>query len=213
MIGKDEKKSILADIRSSVLNEVKEEVVEVKSEEKISISKKRRNRRKKGKKPTENSPIVEINKLAGVDPKVLAFREKYMEDEKNREFLSFRERAKIQGDEVFEEYEFLETRMKHTASRVLILEPSIDDIALRKGQKWFLIKSVYTDEYMQFVKEFGPRETKPREFMEFALKKCVLLPAMSEKELLSIPAGTLLTLYRTILDISDFNKMYKIVEV
>ncbi|MGL4449613.1 MAG: hypothetical protein ACRCTZ_00305 [Sarcina sp.] len=213
MLDKNEKESILASIRSSVLEEKKEEVVEtteVVKDEKISISKKRRNRNRNKKK---KNPIVQINELAGVDPSILAFKEKYMEDEKNREFLRFREVAKMQGDDVFDEIDFLSTRMKHTASRVLILEPSIDDLALKKGQKWFLIKSVYTDEYMQFVKEFGPRETKPKEFMEFAIKKCVLLPKMSEKELLSIPAGTLLTIYRTILDISDFNKMYKIVEV
>ncbi|MGL5716483.1 MAG: hypothetical protein ACRCXX_14200 [Cetobacterium sp.] len=215
MLGKNEKESILASIRSSVLEERKEEIVEKETissvpEEKISISKKRRSRNRNKKK---KSPIIKINELAGIDPKILSFKEKYMEDEKNREFLRFMNAAKIQGDEVFDEMEFFSVRMNHSASRVLILEPSIDDLALKKGQKWFLIKSINTDEYMQFVREFGPRETKPKEFMEFAIKKCVLLPKMDEKELLAIPAGTLLTIYRTVLDISDFNKMYKIVEV
>lgn len=219
MIGNEEKKSILDSIRNSVIKENEVEKLEEPKveEEKISISKKKRKNRNRNrnrnKKPVSNNPIVEVQKLTDMSPEILAFKEKYTEDLKNREFLEFRDKSELLGDEVFSETDFLETRMKHTTSRVVILEPSIDDLILKKGQKWFLLKSVYTKEYMEFVKEFGPRETKPKEFMEFALKKCVLLPKFEENEVLSLPAGTLLTLYRTILDISDFNKMYKIVEV
>jgi hypothetical protein len=199
--------------------EVKTEKTQVETNE-IEVSAKtlrnRARRKKKKEKIIENpeSKIVGIEKfLKPKTTEILLFKEKFCESETNREFLTLLDSANNSNDIAYTEEDFLEARSKHETARAIILDPSVDDIALGIGYKWFLVRPLYVNEYMDFVKEHGPRETKPKEFLEFCFEKCFLLPKMTNEQKSEVPSGTMLTLYRTILDISDFNKKYRIIEV
>lgn len=231
----DEKKLGLLDSIKNEFKKEKEQQLEVKEE--ISVSntevsaKTLRNRAKRQKRKearnkasvlSETKPILgepeifkklNIKKDPAKETKLLLFKEKFCEDETSREFLSLLDSANNSNDIAYTEEEFLEARMEHETARAVILDPSVDDIALGIGYKWFLVRPLYVDEYMEFVRNFGPRETKPKEFLEFCFQKCFLLPKMTDEQKAEVPSGTMLTLYRTILDISDFNKKYRIIEV
>lgn len=230
MLDKDKKDEMLDTIRKSLqaYHEKKDEIkntentestestvpVEKGNDKNFPISKNKRrnknrnrNRNKKNLANNEATPNIIPSDMSAI----LKFKEEYSSVERNRKFLEFLADSTEAGDETFSETDFLREKMKHSNSRVIILEPSVDDIALKKGYKWYFIKPLYVDEYMEFVKDFGPRETKPKEFLKYCLEKCLLLPNLKDEA--TLPSGTMLTIYRTILDISDFNKMYKIVEV
>lgn len=225
MVENQAKKSMLDAIRGELAKEKENETVheEIQVDEVNKKTLKNRERRQKKKlqkngKVLENKDSVKIETVSPIeqgvaDEKIRLFREKYIEREVNKEFLNLLELANSTNDEAFPEKDFLEAKIINASSRVVVLDPSTDDLALGKGYKWFLVRPLYVTEYMDFVKKFGPRESKPQEFLEFCFKKCLILPKMDDKQKEEIPSGTILTLYRTILDISDFNKKYRIIEV
>ncbi|MGL5712365.1 MAG: hypothetical protein ACRCX2_05045 [Paraclostridium sp.] len=232
MIEKEKKDDLINSIRGELAAK-KEDGVEIKENDKKEVSAKalrNRARRQRKKQMSQNQGLVneettsilsQIDKSKEVSKpltakdvsKILKFKEKFTSEEVNRDFLELLEKANTTNDIAYSEMDFLEARMEHETARVVILDPSVDDIALGIGYKWFLVRPLYVNEYMEFVSEFGPRETKPKEFLEFCFKKCFLLPKMTDQQKADVPSGTMLTLYRTILDISDFNKKYRIIEV
>lgn len=222
MLNNDKKDEMLETIRKSLkayhekdeakttLNAENAVLEENKNDKNFPISKNKNRNRNRNRNRNKNKKVIDDKKVEPADiDAILKFKEEYTSVEKNRKFLEFLSESTEAGDETFSEIDFLRERMKHSNSRVLVLEPSVDDIALKKGYKWYFIRPLYINEYMEFVKDFGPRETKPKEFLNFCISKCLLLP----NKKIDLPSGTMLTIYRTILDISDFNKMYKIVEV
>ncbi|MGL5717433.1 MAG: hypothetical protein ACRCX2_30750 [Paraclostridium sp.] len=219
MLENEKKKSMLDSIRGE-LNKEEVKAEETKAEE-VGVSEKtlrNRARRQKRKQQQINKSIPKeatINVVPDSERlvKLSNFKNKYIESEINKEFLDMLESANSSNDEAFSEDEFLEAKMNNSSARVVILDPSVDDISLGKGYKWFVVRPLFVNEYMDFIKKFGPRETKPQEFLEYCFKKCLILPKMTDEQKDDVPSGTILTLYRTILDISDFNKNYRIIEV
>ncbi|MGL5712417.1 MAG: hypothetical protein ACRCX2_05305 [Paraclostridium sp.] len=215
MLENEKKKSMLDSIR----NDIAKEVTEVKVEENEVSEKTLRNRARRQKKKNKNVAhkddvkIIKVNNGDEIKASISKFKEKYITNETNKEFLNLLESANNSNDEAFTEEDFLEAKMQNTSARVVVLDPSTDDLSLGKGYKWFLVRPLFVNEYMDFIKKFGPRENNPQEFLEFCFKKCLILPKMKDEEKDDIPSGTILTLYRTILDISDFNKKYRIIEV
>ncbi|MGL4987630.1 MAG: hypothetical protein ACRC5F_00045 [Cetobacterium sp.] len=215
MLENEKKKSMLDSIR----NDIAKEVTEVKVEENEVSEKTLRNRARRQKKKNKNIAhkddvkIIKVNNGDEIKASISKFKEKYITNETNKEFLNLLESANNSNDEAFTEEDFLEAKMQNTSARVVVLDPSTDDLSLGKGYKWFLVRPLFVNEYMDFIKKFGPRENNPQEFLEFCFKKCLILPKMKDEEKDDIPSGTILTLYRTILDISDFNKKYRIIEV
>lgn len=208
--------------RKDIIEQLKKENIEKKEikpqentelkKENFSISKNSNNKKKykKFKKAitTKETPTIEIK-----DDEFLRFKEEYLKDKTILEFIEYLESSKKRGDEVFEVDFMIKEKMKHPKIRVMIIEPSADDLALGKGNRFLLVKPIYQNEYMEFVKTFGPRESNPGKFMEFSILNGVIFPSISEEEVKKLPTGTALTIYRTITDISDFNKQIKILEM
>ncbi|MGL6099082.1 MAG: hypothetical protein ACRCZ9_03420 [Fusobacteriaceae bacterium] len=214
MLENETKKNMLDSIRGELK---KEPIVSNKTEEIVNKKTlKNRERRQKKKQINKSIPKIIIKQELGEEEKktrLTAFKLKYIEKEVNKDFLDLLNVANSSNDEAFSEEDFLEAKMENSSARVIVLDPSTDDIALGKGYKWYLVKPLYVTEYMDFVKKFGPRESFPQEFLEYCFKKCLILPKLTEEKKEEIPSGTILTLYRTMLDISDFNKKYRIIEV
>lgn len=146
-------------------------------------------------------------------PEFLAFKEKFMKEENVDTFFYLLEQNRKRGVDVFDDDFYIYHKMLDSKIKVVIIEPSEDEASQGKGGKFFLVKPIYSKEYNEFVKKYGPRNSNFEAYKDFTIKKGTLYPTITQKDIDIMTGGVANSLYKTINDISDFNTVYRIMEI
>lgn len=141
------------------------------------------------------------------------FKSEFIKDEKASNLILLFDKLRSEGVEIFDNDFFIYQKMKDNNIKIVLLENTYDDIMLNKKEKIFLVKGIYPNEYQEFIREHKSREANPVKFMEFVIEKGVLFPINKDDINKSFTSGEVLSLYDTIINMSDLNKRYKIIEV
>lgn len=148
------------------------------------------------------------------DPKFKEFKEEFFKSERNQTLILFFKELRDNGETIFEDDYFILQKMLNPKIQMIILEPSEGDIALGKKSVYYLIKPVTPKEYQNFIIKFQSKEKNPEEYMKFIIESGVIYPNNSKLEYNErYTSGEAITLYDTIVNISDLNKRYRIIEV
>lgn len=217
------KEDLFKDFLANKQKKSEERQKEIKDEETkkqdIKETSNTKNRRNKFKKQSKVVPVESESKDIKNDPyqeeSFLKFKEMFMSNQIVKDFMTSLDLYRERGFNMFENNDyFIKTKMDHPNCRAIIVEPSLSDIAVGKGGNVYIVKPMYKKEYTNFQKIVGDRSTHNEEFITYALLQCVLYPFnISESDIEKIGAGTIITLYNTISNLSDFNKNFTVVEV
>jgi hypothetical protein len=200
--------------KAEIIEKVEEKVEEVKEEK---TTKRRRSKKKvleevvKEEEKTEEA--TEEVQIVAVDPEFEAFKEKFLnssEGEDLKELIEFQQEI---GNDIFDLDFYLHHRYQDPRITGITIDPSADDIIRGGHYKFYLFKPMYNKEYVQFIKDYGSRESHPEEFMTRMFETCLLFPKLTKDQIEKLPIGTALSIYRSMLDISDFNKTFRVFEV
>lgn len=141
------------------------------------------------------------------------FKESFIKDEKVKNLLLLFDKLRSDGVKIFDNDFFIYQKMKDENIKLILMEPTTDDIMLNKKESMFLVKAIYPTEYQEFIKEYKSREANPVKFLEFVISKGVLYPTIKDDLNKSFTSGEVLSLYDTIINMSDLNKRYRVIEV
>lgn len=141
------------------------------------------------------------------------FKEEYLKDEKVKTLMLLFDKLRADGVEIFDNDFFIYQKMKDKNIKLVMLEPTYDDVMLNKKESIFLVKAIYPKEYQEYIKTYKSREADPIKFQEFVITKGVLFPVEKQDFNKTFTSGQVLSLYDTIINMSDLNKKYKIIEV
>jgi hypothetical protein len=146
-------------------------------------------------------------------PEFIAFKEKFLQEENVDILMEMFNQNRKNGAEIFDNDFYIYQKMLDKKIRLLIIEPSNDDVILNKKGQFFLVKPIYSKEYKSFVKEHGSRLTSPEEYEKFAVIHGTLFPKITEQTFETITAGVVNSLFETIDNLSDFQKTYRVMEI
>lgn len=206
--------------KSAIFNEFKkkkqEESLEINNEnavkEVVSVPElpkiKNKNKRKNKKRNK-----IEIKKVIEENSTFDKWKTQFLSNELNQEFMKTFEFYRANNFSIFSDEEFLENKFKHPLAKTIILDPNFSELNAGKGGDAYLIKPMYTDEYNWFLKNVGTRNDKPEEFLDYCLDKCILFPRYKKEEFDKRGVGTILALYKYILETSDLTKTIRVLEV
>lgn len=141
------------------------------------------------------------------------WKENFLKEQINQEFLSTLEFYRKRNFNLFSNDEYFEIKYNNPKARCVIVDPTNTDLNIGKGGDFYLIKGLTIFEYEKFIKEIGARDEHPEEFLRYTLENAVLYPSFKDIDLKEIGAGTIMTLYKNILDYSDLTKTVRIFEV
>lgn len=164
---------------------------------------------------TEETKIINI--IDEVDlyksPEFITFKEKFLQEENVDILMEMFKQNRKNGVELFDDDFYIYHKMLDKKIRLVIIEPSNDDVMLNKKGQFFLVKPIYSKEYKEFVKKFGSRMTAPEEYEKFAIINGTLFPKITEQTFETITAGVVNSLFETIDNLSDFQKTYRVLEI
>lgn len=216
------KEELFKDFLANKQKKSEERQKEVNKNEKVVPIKKNKKRKTKYNKP----PKMEQQKLFEVEEvkkennpyeteKFLKFKEMFTDNQIVKDFMTSLDLYRERGFNMFDTNDyFIKAKMEHPNCRAIIVEPSLADITVGKGGNVYIVKPMYKTEYTNFQKVIGDRTTHNEEFITYSLLQCTLYPEnMTESDIEKIGAGTIITLYNTISNLSDFNKNFTVVEV
>lgn len=190
---------------------INEEPEVIKGENKTTpVFKNNKNKKRKNKKNKTSDFIKVVEKT---ENKYEEWKKDFLSKDVNKEFISLLEFYRTKNFNIFSDEEFLQAKFKHPLSRTVILDPTLNDINAGKGGDAYIIKPLYMNEYNYFIRNVGPRDEKPEEFIQYAIEKCVLYPEMTKEKLDIIGAGSVIALYKYILEFSDLTKTIRVLEV
>lgn len=206
--------------------EKKQKQVEERQSKLENITPAKNKNNKKNKHNKNKQPVMEQQKLFDIEPvkknndpyqqeEFLVFKEEFMKNQIVKDFMTSLDMYRERGFNMFESNDFfIKAKMEHPDCRAIIVEPSIADISVGKGGSVYIVKPMYKKEYTTFQKVVGDRASHNEEFITFALLECILYPErITEPDIEKMGAGTIITLYNTISNLSDFNKNFTVVEV
>lgn len=172
---------------------------------KKNVRNKKRNNNKNIKPNISNDILDEYSK----------FKNEFLSNQVVKDFMTSLDLYRERGFNMFDDNEtFIKAKYEHPNCRAVIVEPSLADITVGKGGNVYIVKPMYQKEYMNFQKIIGDRATHNEEFITYSLMQCTLYPEnLTESDIEKIGAGTIITLYNTISNLSDFNKSFTVVEV
>lgn len=200
--------------KNAIFNEFKKKKEEEKKAEIVQLPK---NTKYQNKKKKNKNGKIEKNKLKVkalyINDSFEKWKENFLSNETNKDFIELIGFYKKNNFEIFTDEEFLKIKYEHPLTKVIILDPSFSELNVGKGGTTYLIKPLYTDEYNYFIKNIGTRDEKPEEFLKYCLEKSVLYPEFNNERYDKLGAGTILALYKYILEISDFTKTIRVLEV
>lgn len=157
---------------------------------------------------------TEMPNIIYSNPKFKEFKAEFLKEEKNKTLITFFDQMREDGAKIFENDFFIYQKMIDKHLKVILLEPSVDDIALGKKNRFFLVRPIYPNEYQSFITQFQSKEKYPDEYMKFIIETGVVYPTdIQEPYNLAYTSGEALTLFDTIINISDLNKRYRVIEV
>ena len=162
---------------------------------------------------SENEDSTNRCNILYSNPKFKEFKEEYTKDEKVKNLILLFDKLRSDGVNIFDNDFFIYQKMKDPNIKLVLLENSYDDIMLNKKENIFLVKAIYHNEYQEFIKEYKSREANPVKFMEFVIEHGVLFPIDKNDINKKFTSGEVLSLYDTIINMSDLNKRYRIIEV
>lgn len=162
----------------------------------------------------EESAVIENIKNIQ-DEKFLQFKDLFLSNQIVKDFMVSLNLYRERGFHMFDDNEyFIKAKYEHPNCRVVIVEPSLSDLTVGKSGHVYIVKPMYKKEYTTFQKLFGDRATHHEEFITYSLLQCTLYPEnITENDIEKMGAGTIITLYNTISNLSDFNKNFTVVEV
>ena len=184
---------------------------EVKVEETKEIVSKKKKRKKKKKIQTEMTTPA-LSEPIKTDLEL--FKEKLMENPNAKDFMEVllpQYQASGFTDITIDGYVSL--KMKHPKLRAFILNPSTEDLRIGKPGDIYFLKPLSIPEHTEFHTTVGPQNQYLNEFMDFCMEKCIVYPTMSKEDVELLTTGKKMSIYGTIMDISDLNKTFNIVEV
>lgn len=196
-------KEVTQEIKQDIENSIKEET-------KIPVVKNNRNKKRKNRKNKTANLIKVVEKT---EDKYEEWKKDFLSKDVNKEFISLLEFYRTKNFNIFSDEEFLQAKFTHPLSRTVILDPTLNDINAGKGGDAYIIKPLYMNEYNHFIRNIGPRDEYPEEFIQYAIEKCVLYPIITKEKLDIIGAGSVIALYKYILEFSDLTKTIRVLEV
>lgn len=187
----------------------------------IKNKKNKKNRFNKNKQQTTeqqqkvDTEAVQINNDPYQQKDFLEFKEAFLKNQVVKDFMTSLDLYRSRGFHIFDDNNFfIKAKMDHPNCRAIIVEPSLSDISVGKGGNVYIVKPMYKKEYTTFQKLFGDRATHHEEFITYSILQSVLYPEnITESDIEKMGAGTIITLYNTISNLSDFNKNFTVVEV
>ncbi|MDK4523168.1 hypothetical protein [Fusobacterium necrophorum] len=192
-----------------------EEVVEKTKNTEIGIVKKKKKKKKKKKNEktaTEASLLPATNEFE--TPEFLSFKSKLLENQAAKDFIQVLLPNYVKnGFTDISVNKYVSMKMKFPKLNAFILNPSFEDITIGKPGEIFFIKPLDLSEYKEFNLNIGKREEKIDEFMHFCLEKCIVYPEISLHEIVEMTTGKKMAIHGTIMNISDLNKTYNVIEV
>lgn len=193
--------------------EIKNDIVKsenITKEDVVKSVSKNKKRFKKNRKSTFNKEVTE--EIKSLD-KYEIWKENFLKEEVHKEFLELLEYYRNKNFNIIDNEEFLKNKFEHPEAKFVVMDPTPNETRLGKGGMTFLIKPLYTDEYNWFIKNVGTREEKPEEFIKYCIEKSVLFPNQKEEDLSKVAVGTILVLYRNILDLSNLTKVIRVLDI
>lgn len=188
------------------------------SKKTIDVKKKKKQKNKPVKMEQQKSFDIELVKKND-DPyqqeEFLMFKEEFMKNQVVKDFMTSLDLYRERKFNMFDNNDFfIKAKMEHPNCRAIIVEPSLSDISVGKGGNVYIVKPMYKKEYTTFQKLFGDRASHHEEFITYSILQSVLYPEnITESDIEKMGAGTIITLYNTISNLSDFNKNFTVVEV
>ena len=162
----------------------------------------------------ENDVVVSDNNEFKTEAFFEKYKKDFLETEPGQDFKLFLEMQKESGSEVFDLDFFINCKIKYRSLKTIVIDATMDDLALGKNNKFYLLKPLVKSEYGEFMREYGSREMYPDEFITFTLKKCLVFPEdYNEEDIELMPVGTLQAIYTNCIQLSDLNTTFKIIEV
>lgn len=172
-------------------------------------------------KNTKDETLTEEPKIVSIidetdlykSPEFISFKEQFLKEENVDILMEMFKQNRKNGVALFDDDFYIYHKMLDKKIRLLIIEPSNDDVMLNKKGQFFLVKPIYSKEYKTFVKQFGSRISAPEEYEKFAIINGTLFPKITEQTFETITAGVVNSLFETIDNLSDFQKTYRVMEI
>lgn len=163
----------------------------------------------------KNVSMQESMKLLYENPTYKKFKEDFLNNDDNKQLIIFLDIQRSKGIEIFSDDFYIYNKMLHNSLKLIILEPTLDDTILGKRESIFLVKQIYPKEYREFIQKYRSREANPDKFQDFILDKGVLYPEHKPEEDINnlYSSGEVISLFDVIINMSDLNKRYKVIEV
>lgn len=194
----------------------KEEEAETPKNAEILGNKKKKKKRKR-KKSEKIEPMETIPSPATKEfetPEFLEFKTKLLENEAAKDFIQVLLPNYVKnGFTDISVNKYVSMKMKYPKLNAFILNPSFEDITIGKPGEIFFIKPLDLAEYKEFNLTIGKREEKIDEFLHFCLEKCIVYPEISLNDIAEMTTGKKMAIHGTIMNISDLNKTYNVIEV
>lgn len=108
---------------------------------------------------------------------------------------------------------FIEEYSKNNKVKMLVIEPSISEIAVGIKPDLILVKPLNRQEYLYFMETHGKVEDDDPEFEKYLLKKCILSYQFTDNELDNMSYARYATLLYYIKSINELNKKSRLLEV
>lgn len=186
--------------------ELVKEHVETVKEDIVKNDQKKKFKKNKNKK-NYIKPVEKINY------KFEDWKKDFLSKDVNKEFLELIKFYQDKNFNIFSIDEFLKHKFNHPLAKAVILDPTINEINIGKGGNAYIIKPLYMNEYNNFVKTIGPRDENTEAFIQYSIENCVLFPKLTNEQIDKIGAGSILALYKYILEFSDLTKTIRVLEV
>lgn len=205
--------------RNSVLKDEKEEAPvepKINNNEKPVSKKKPYNNRYKGKNFKKNfnqNKNNDYKKVEHIKTDFEKFKDEFFSKESVKEVIDYIEFYKEEDPTIFDKETLAKLKFEHPGMKIVMIEPNDIQEELGIQAKFWIVKPLYKNEYTNFTKTFGHREQFPDEFIDYTVKNCVVFPVLKDNEFEKISSGSVITLHHTIMEISDLNKKFKIIEV
>ena len=199
----------MEDFKSKMIEDLKKSkvVTPIIVKEEIEKPKKKKNKKKVDIVPEEYKEVDKIK------TDFENFKEDFFKKENIKSIISYIENYKEEDPDMFDSEILALCKYQHPGMKIVAIEPNEMQEELGVVTKFWIVKPLYRKEYTDFTKNYGHREEFPDEFVDFAIKKCLLHPILKDEEFNTLPSGTVITLHHTIMELSDLNKKFKIIEV
>lgn len=175
-----------------------------------SFKKKKNKKRKKEKKVESSTPA--LNEFESKE--FIEFKKSLLENDIAKDFIQVLLPNYIQsGFTDISINKYVSLKMKHKRLNAFILNPSFEDVSVGKPGEIYFVRPLEMQEYREFLLNVGPKDEHLDEFIDFCLEHCIVYPTLEKKQVEDLSTGKRMSIHGTIMNISDLNKTFNVIEV